>query len=48
MAASEEGHVNVVDKLLKHGATVDLLDKVANDVNNSSSKLTHLCSQYYV
>ena len=26
--ASQEGHVEVVDKLLQHGATVDLQDKV--------------------
>ena len=26
MVASQEGHVEVVDKLLQHGATVDLLD----------------------
>ena len=30
MAASQNGHVEVVDKLLQHGATVDLLDKVSN------------------
>ena len=30
MAASLEGHVEVVDKLLQHGATVDLHDKVSN------------------
>ena len=30
MAASQYGHVEVVDKLLQHGATVDLLDKVSN------------------
>ena len=28
MAASQEGHVEVVDKLLQHGATVDLQHKV--------------------
>ena len=28
MAASLNGHVEVVDKLLQHGATVDLQDKV--------------------
>ena len=28
MAASQNGHVEVVDKLLQHGATVDLHDKV--------------------
>ena len=28
MVASEDGHVEVVDKLLQHGATVDLQDKV--------------------
>ena len=28
MAASRNGHVEVVDKLLQHGATVDLHDKV--------------------
>ena len=27
-AASQEGHVEVVDKLLQHGATVDLEKKV--------------------
>ena len=28
MVASEDGHVEVVDKLLQHGATVDLQHKV--------------------
>ena len=28
MYASQNGHVEVVDKLLQHGATVDLHDKV--------------------
>ena len=28
MVASENGHVDVVDKLLRHGATVDLQDNV--------------------
>ena len=28
MAASLDGHVEVVDKLIQHGATVDLQDKV--------------------
>ena len=28
MAASQHGHVEVVDKLLQHGATVDLQKKV--------------------
>ena len=28
MVASQEGHVEVVDKLLQHGATVDLENKV--------------------
>ena len=30
MVASQEGHVEVVDKLLQHGATVDLLDEVSS------------------
>ena len=30
MYASGNGHVVVVDKLLQHGATVDLQDKVSN------------------
>ena len=29
MAASVDGHVEVVDKLLQHGATVDLVSKVS-------------------
>ena len=29
MVASLNGHVGVVDKLLQHGATVDLQDKVS-------------------
>ena len=29
MIASEDGHVEVADKLLQHGATVDLQDKVS-------------------
>ena len=28
MTASQKGHVEVVDKLLQHGATVDLKEKV--------------------
>ena len=28
MVASQNGHVEVVDKLLHHGATVDLQNKV--------------------
>ena len=28
MAASQEGHVEAVDKLLQHGATVDLQKEV--------------------
>ena len=28
MEASQNGHVEVVDKLLQHGATVDLQEKV--------------------
>ena len=31
--ASENGHVEVVDKLLHHGATVDLQEKVNTNVN---------------
>ena len=30
MVASQNGHVEVVDKLLQHGATVDLQDNVCN------------------
>ena len=30
MAASQNGHVEVVDKLLRNGATVDLQDEVMN------------------
>ena len=29
MAASQNGHVEVVDKLLQHGAKVDLQEKVS-------------------
>ena len=32
MAASQEGHVEVVDKLLQHGATVDLQKEVHTDL----------------
>ena len=28
MIASQEGHLEVVDKLLQHGATLDLLNEV--------------------
>ena len=31
MSASHNGHVEVVDKLLQHGARVDLQDKVCFD-----------------
>ena len=34
MLASQNGHVEVVDKLLQHGATVDLKDQVIT---------THIC-----
>ena len=30
MIASQEGHLEVVDKLLQHGATLDLLNKVCS------------------
>ena len=33
MSASQEGHVEVVDKLLQHGARVDLQDKVCFDAH---------------
>ena len=32
MVASRYGHVEVVDKLLQHGATVDLQTKVAKSI----------------
>ena len=38
MVASQSGHVEVVDKLLQHGATVDLKDQVIT---------THICRYYY-
>lgn len=31
MAASEQGHIPVVDTLLKHDATIDLKDEVWNE-----------------
>ena len=33
MPASQEGHVEVVDRLLQHGARVDLQDKVCFDAH---------------
>ena len=33
MMASHNGHVEVVDRLLQHGARVDLQDKVYLDAN---------------
>ena len=38
MAASRNGHVEVVDKLLQHGATVDLKKEVITTL------CMHLCS----
>ena len=33
MIASQEGHLEVVDKLLQHGATPDLLNEVCSLLN---------------
>ena len=33
MFASENGHVEVVEKLLQHGATVDIQEKVSSGRN---------------
>ena len=48
MAASLKGHVEVVDKLLQHGATVDLQDKVSIalflNVSDHMRKVTHVYS----
>ena len=41
MFASQNGHVEVVDKLLYHGARVDLQSKVCLTFQNSSF-LTHM------
>ena len=40
MAASLKGHVEVVDKLFQHGATVDLEDKVCINCNNTILKMS--------
>ena len=49
MVASQNGHVEVVDKLLQHGATVDLLMEVRTCVvsgnSTSMSASTYTSSQ---
>ena len=49
MLASDNGHVEVVDKLLQHGARVDLQDEVLFlfSITHSNS-LSFLCKWYKV
>ncbi|CAI8053430.1 Ankyrin repeat domain-containing protein 29, partial [Geodia barretti] len=42
MAASQNGHVEVVDKLLQHGATVDLQDKDGDSSLMAASQEGHV------
>ena len=48
MVASDKGHVEVVDKLLQHGARVDLQDNVrfishhSNSLSNEKSPICYL------
>ena len=46
MAACKNGHVEVVDKLLQHGARPDLQDKVYTSCKPSTCFLTHILSKY--
>ena len=46
MVASQNGHVEVVDKLLQHGATVDLLMEVGTCVVSGNS--TSICWQAHI
>ena len=39
MAASQKGHVDVVNKLLQQGATVDLLEQVNKTFTDSRTHL---------
>ena len=39
MAASQKGHVDVVNKLLQQGATVDLLEQVNKTFTDSHTHL---------
>ena len=43
MAASLNGHVEVVDKLLQHGATVDLKDQVMTTSICKYEIYNHMC-----
>ena len=41
MVASQNGHVEVVDKLLQHGATVDLQDNVCTATIHTIELIMH-------
>ena len=44
MMASQNGHVEVVDKLLQHGATVDLKDQViTTPICKYNEIFNHMC-----
>ena len=48
MAASHNGHVEVVDKLLQHGARVDPQDEVLFLFSISHSNSNSLCKWYKI
>ena len=41
MLGSEDGHVEVVDKLLQHGARVDLQSEVFHLLVNLQTQISH-------
>ena len=47
MVASQNGHVEAVDKLLQHGASVDLQSKVSVTLLNSLYKCMNIASHTY-
>ena len=48
MSASQKGHVEVVDKLLQHGATVDLKDQVITTrICKYSEIYNHMCFYHH-
>ena len=47
MAASQNGHVEVVDKLLQHGASVDIQEKVSRNVAFYCSVPNYICTMIF-
>ena len=49
MVASLNGHVEVVDKLLQHGATVDLKDQViTTPICKYNEIYNHICLKFII